>query len=54
MKKLCKTSYTKKPQIQYGITIESCIVHKFNEKSIFQPNKQLKFTKTTTKQLKNV
>ena len=30
---------------QYDATIEFCSVHKFSEKSIFYPNKQLKFTK---------
>ena len=49
MKALCQTSYTKKTQIQYDVTIESCTVHKFSEKSILYPNKQPKFTKTTTK-----
>ena len=39
----------KKTQVQYDVTIESCTVHKFSEKSIFHPNKQPKFTKTTTK-----
>ena len=36
MKPLCQTRYTKKTQIQFDVTIESCTVHKLSEKSYFK------------------